>query len=348
MNGVLTKGEKRYFMTLIDDATRFCYVYLLRTKDEALDYLKIYKAEVENQLERKIKRLRSDRGGEYFPKIFDEFCEEHVIIHERTPPYSPQSNGVAERKNRTLSDLVNSMLDTAGLSKAWWGEALLTACHVLNRVPNKNKEKTPYEEWVGRKPPLSYLCTWGCLAKVNIPIPKKRKLGPKTVDCIFLGYAQRSIGHRFLVVKSELPDMHVDTIMESRDATFFENMIPMKDMHSTARFSSEIITESSASNYYFEQPHENVFEDVHAKTMKLLQGARDEGLQSPLVMMSLCTLWMIIPRPLLRHMHHQMQMIGKKLSKMRWTLFFLMEHGNYQSAPMAVSLWAASGSSRRS
>jgi hypothetical protein len=121
MNGVLTKGGKRYFMTLIDDATRFCYVYLLRTKDEALDYFKIYKAEVENQLERKIKRLRSDRGGEYFPKIFDEFCEEHGIIHERTPPYSPQSNGVAERKNRTLTDLVNSMLATAGLSKAWWG-----------------------------------------------------------------------------------------------------------------------------------------------------------------------------------------------------------------------------------
>ena len=108
-------------MTLIDDATRFCYVYLLHTKDEAFHYFKIYKAEVENQLERKIKCLRSDRGGEYFSNVFDEFCEEHGIIHERTPPYSPQSNGVAERKNRTLTNLVNSMLDTAGLSKAWWG-----------------------------------------------------------------------------------------------------------------------------------------------------------------------------------------------------------------------------------
>jgi hypothetical protein len=60
---------------------------------------------------------------------------EDGIIHERTPPYSPESNGVGERKNRTLSDLVNTMLDTAGLSKAWWGKAVLTACHVLNRVP---------------------------------------------------------------------------------------------------------------------------------------------------------------------------------------------------------------------
>jgi hypothetical protein len=254
MNGVLTKGDKRYFMTLIDDATRFCYVYLLHTKDEALDYFKIYKAEVENQLERKIKRLRSDRGGEYFSNVFDEFCEEHGIIHERTHPYSPQSNGVAERKNRTLTDLVNAMLDTAGLSKAWWGEALLTSCHVLNRVPNKDKEKTPYEEWSGRKPSLSYFRTWGCLAKVNVPIPKKRKLGPKTVDCVFLGYAQRSICYRFLVVKSEIPDMHVDTILESRDATFFENTFPMKDMHSIARISSEIFAEPSTSVDHSEQP----------------------------------------------------------------------------------------------
>ena len=152
-------------MTFIDDASRFCYVYLWQTKDEALDYFKIYMAEVENQLERKSKRLRSDHGGEYFPKIFDEFCEEHGIIHERTPPYSRESNGVAERKNHTLTDLVNAMLDTGGLSKAWWGEALLTASHVLNRVPNRNKEQTPYEIWMGRKPSLSYMRTWGVWRK---------------------------------------------------------------------------------------------------------------------------------------------------------------------------------------
>src|SRR6266699_1100275 len=138
------------------------------------------------------------------------------------------------------------------------GEALLTAYHVPNTIPNKNKDKTPYEEWAGRKPSLSYLRTWGCLDKVNIPIPKKRKLGPKIVDCVFLGYAQRSVGYRFLVVQSEVPDMHVDTIMESRDATFFENMFPMKDMHSTARISSEIISESSDSIDDFEPPFEEV------------------------------------------------------------------------------------------
>jgi transposase InsO family protein len=121
MNGVLTEGEKGYFMTLIDDTTRFCYVYLLKMKNEALNCFKIYKTEVETQLEKKIKRLRSDRGGEYFSNDINLFCAEHGIIHERMAPYSPQSNGVAKRKNHMLSDLVNAMLDTAGLSKVWWG-----------------------------------------------------------------------------------------------------------------------------------------------------------------------------------------------------------------------------------
>jgi transposase InsO family protein len=104
-------------MTLIDDATRFCYVFLLKTKDETLDYFKIYKAEVENQLERKIKHLRLDRCSEFFPILFDEFCAEHGIIHEMTTSYSPKSNGIVERKNHTLIDLVNAMLNTTGLSK---------------------------------------------------------------------------------------------------------------------------------------------------------------------------------------------------------------------------------------
>jgi transposase InsO family protein len=159
INGELAKGGKTYFMTIIDDSTRFCYIYLLKSKDEALHYFKIYKAEVERQLERKIKHVRTDRGGEYFLNLFTFFSEEHEIIHERTPPYSPQSNGVVERKNHTLTDLVNAMLDTSGLSKEWWGEAILTACHVLNRVPIKNKEITPFEEWEKKRVNLSYLHT---------------------------------------------------------------------------------------------------------------------------------------------------------------------------------------------
>jgi hypothetical protein len=283
MNGVLTKGGKRYFMTLIDDSTIYFYVYLLKLKDEALNFFKIYKAEAENQLDRKIKHLRSDRGGEYFSNKFDSFCAEHGIIHERTLHYSPQSYGMAERKNCTLTDLVNAMLDMSGLSQAWWGEAILTACHVLNRVPTKNKEITPFEEWEKKRLKLSYLRTWGCLAKVNVPIPKKLKLGPKTVDCVFLGYAFHSIGYRFLIVKSEVPDMLVGTIMESNDATFFEDIFPMKympnssnqEMPSSSRQELVKIPKPTIPIEHFENPMEN--DDETPKRSKRQRTAKSFG-----------------------------------------------------------------------
>ena len=84
----------------------------------------------------------------------------------------------------------------------------------------------------------------GCLAKISVPITKKRNLGPKTVDCVFLGYAIHSVGYRFLIVKSGVSDMHVGTIMESRDATFFENIFPKRDETSSSR--QEFIEDSSA------------------------------------------------------------------------------------------------------
>ena len=105
---------KKYFITFIDDCTRYCYVYLLNSKDEAIDAFKQYKIEVENQLNKKIKMIRSDRGREYeFP--FQEICLENGIIHQMTASYTPQQNGVAERKNRTLKEMMNVLLLSSGL-----------------------------------------------------------------------------------------------------------------------------------------------------------------------------------------------------------------------------------------
>ena len=101
LNGLLTRGDNRYFITFIDDSSIYTYVYLLKHKDETFNVFKIYKAEVENQLDKKIKILRSDRGGEYFSKEFNSFCEENNIIHECSTPYTLEQNGLAERKNRT-------------------------------------------------------------------------------------------------------------------------------------------------------------------------------------------------------------------------------------------------------
>ena len=188
----------------------------MKHKDEVFDKFKVYKSIVENQKEKKIKILRSDRGGEYFPANFSSFCEEHGIIHQRTSPYTPQQNGLAERKNRTLVDMVNSMLLSSKLPFNLWGEALLSACHIHNRIPSKITKTSPYELWNGRKPNLSYIRVWGCLAFYRVPDPKRTKLGPRAMKSVFVGYAENSKAYRLL-------DLESNVIMESRDVQFLEN-----------------------------------------------------------------------------------------------------------------------------
>ena len=90
LNGILTRGGNKYFITFIDDASRYTYVYLMRNKDQAFQMFKNYKYEIENQKGKKIKILKSDRGGEYFPLEFSKFCEENGIIHQTSSPYTPQ------------------------------------------------------------------------------------------------------------------------------------------------------------------------------------------------------------------------------------------------------------------
>ena len=114
------------------------------------------------------------------------FCEENGIIHQTSAPYTPQQNGLAERKNRTLVDMLNSMLVNAKLPMNLWGEALLTACHIHNRIPSRKYKVSPYELWKKRKPNLSYLRVWGCLAFYRVPDPTRMKLGPRALREILL------------------------------------------------------------------------------------------------------------------------------------------------------------------
>jgi hypothetical protein len=169
----------------------------------------------------------------------------------------------------------------------------------------KNKEVTPFEEWQKKRLTLSYLRTWGCLAKVSVTINKKRKLGPKTVDCVFLGYAFYSVGYRFLVVRSGVPDFLVGTIMESRDTTFFDNIFPMRDETSSSRQES-VEKDDSTKSMELNEP----------TFIKHLEEDNDEALRrskrNPLEMTSLYTSWMTLLRSLQRHTLHLMLTIGRK------------------------------------
>ena len=120
-DGKLTHEGNRYFITFIDDFSKYAYVYLLKNKSDAFEKFKEFFREVENQFGRKIKRFRSDRGREYESIGFNSFIQSLGIIHETTPPYSPTSNGVAERKNRILINLTNAVLIESGAHLNLWG-----------------------------------------------------------------------------------------------------------------------------------------------------------------------------------------------------------------------------------
>nr|GEY03509.1 retrotransposon protein, putative, Ty1-copia subclass [Tanacetum cinerariifolium] len=143
---IMSRQGASYFITFTDDFSHYGYVYLLKHKHEVFETFKVFQKEVENQLGKTIKSLHSDRGGEYMSQEFLDHLKDHGIIAHRTPPYTPQHNGVSERRNRTLVDMVRSMMSQTTLPKSFWDYAFETAARILNMVPTKKVEKTPYEK----------------------------------------------------------------------------------------------------------------------------------------------------------------------------------------------------------
>ena len=135
-------------------------------------------------------------------------------------PGSLDQNGVAERRNRTLLDMVRnmlSMLSSSKLSKPLWTKALKTVVYILNRVPTNAVFKTPFELWKGWKPSLRHIRVWGCPSEVRIYNPQENKLDPRTISGYFVGYDERSKGYKFYCPS------HSTRIVESRNAKFLEN-----------------------------------------------------------------------------------------------------------------------------
>ena len=139
MKFVQTIGGNKYFIIFVDDSTKYFYVYRLKSKNETIKKFVLYITEVENQLNKKIKVLRTNRGGGY-ESSFANLCDQNGIIHETTTLYLPQSNGIAEQKNHTLKEMMNAMLISSGLPHNMWGEAVLTVHYILNKVPKKKTE----------------------------------------------------------------------------------------------------------------------------------------------------------------------------------------------------------------
>ncbi|KAI5336533.1 hypothetical protein L3X38_015801 [Prunus dulcis] len=207
----------RYFLLFTDDCTRMSWVYFIRNKSSALECFKKFKAMTELQSGHKIKGLRSDRGGEFLSNDFNKLCDEFGIQRQLTIAYSPQQNGVAERKNRTVVEMAKSMLHEKGMTYDFWAEAVNTAVYLLNRCPTKSLKKvTPFEAYTGRKPGIAHLKIFGSPCHVLIPSALRHKLEENSHKCIFVGYGLCEKGYRLF-------DPSTRKVILSKDVQFDEN-----------------------------------------------------------------------------------------------------------------------------
>lgn len=210
-------GGMKYFITFTDDFTRMTHVYFLKDKMNILEVFKDFKSKVENELNLKIKKIRTDNGKEYCNYNFNNYLTLHGIVHQTSTPYTPEHNGLAERMNRTLVECARSMLFYANLEKSYWAEALATAAYIVNRCPKKSLNgKTPYELWKGKKPNLLHMRIFGSVAMVHVPKEKRQKWDKKSIKLIFMGYCENSKGYRLM-------DPETHKVVTSRDVVFIES-----------------------------------------------------------------------------------------------------------------------------
>ncbi|KAJ6423528.1 hypothetical protein OIU84_024484 [Salix udensis] len=213
----MSNSNKRYLKTFIDDYSRKTWVYFLAKKSHAFDTFKNFKNRVEKETSKFIKGLRTDRGGEYTSQQFNEFCLKNGINRQLTSAYTPHQNGVVERKNRTIMNMVRSMLYDMKIPRSFWPEAANWAVHVLNRCPTLAvKDMTPEEAWGGSKPSVQYFRVFGCISHVHVPAATRNKLDNRSVKCVLLGVSDESKAYR-------LYNPATNKIIVSRDVRFDED-----------------------------------------------------------------------------------------------------------------------------
>ncbi|GBM89808.1 Retrovirus-related Pol polyprotein from transposon TNT 1-94, partial [Araneus ventricosus] len=199
---VLCQGGNIYFFMIVEDFSRKVTVFPIRNKSDAFQTFIRFQKRAERFLNRKVISVRTDGGLEFCNQEFEKFLEKLGIRHEKTNPYSPEMNGVAESFNLTALDGVKALLKSSGMSQKFWAEALLCFTYAWNRACHKNK-KTPFELYSGRKPSVSHLKKFGCIAYVGVPKQTRKKLDMRAKLGIMCGYAQTTKGYRILLLEDQ-------------------------------------------------------------------------------------------------------------------------------------------------
>ncbi|KAI3772528.1 hypothetical protein L6452_03715 [Arctium lappa] len=202
---VMSIGKKSYCLVIVDDYSRFTWVYFLRTKDETSGLIKSFILRIENQTNQKVKVIRSDNGTEFKNLDLNTFCKEKGIERQYSAPRTPQQNGVAERRNRTLIEAARSLLADSQLPITFWAEAVNTACYVQNRVlVVKPKNKTPYELLNKRKPFIGFFKPFGCPCTILNIKSHLGKFDSKADDGFLVGYSSQSKAYRVFNTSSRI------------------------------------------------------------------------------------------------------------------------------------------------
>jgi len=230
----------------------------LKNKNEAFECFQRYKAEVENKLNRKIKILRSDNGKEFVNKEFDNYLCKAGIVHQKSNPYTPEQNGLAERFNRTVVEKARCLLFDAKMDESFWAEAASTAVYLQNRIVAANLNGTPFEMWNGVKPDISHLRVFGSVVMMHIPKEKRLKWDKKAVKGILVGFPEDVKGYR--VYNPSTKD-----ITTSRDVIIIENAKQTESMVQIEEAEQSQSIEDSVGDTLYESGSE-IFHDVNDET----------------------------------------------------------------------------------
>ncbi|GJT65598.1 retrovirus-related pol polyprotein from transposon TNT 1-94 [Tanacetum coccineum] len=214
-SAIKSYGGNLYTLVVVDDYSRYTWTRFLKTKNEAFEKFEILSRKIQNQLGSSIIAIRTDHGREFDNEVqFGAYCDAQGITHNFSAPRTPQSNGVVERKNRTLQEMSRTMLNEQSIPQKFWCNAVDTSTYILNRILIRPiLGKTPYEIFRGRKPSLEYFKVFGSKCFILNTKDYLTKFDPKSYECVFLGYSQNSkayvvLNKHTMKVEESLTDNH--------------------------------------------------------------------------------------------------------------------------------------------
>ncbi|GJY52425.1 putative RNA-directed DNA polymerase [Tanacetum coccineum] len=214
---VVSREGFRYFLTIVDDYSRSVWVYMLKSKDEVFSMFVSFYNLVLTQFDKKIKTIRSDNGTEFLNNKMSTFLDTMGVLHQTTVAYTPQHNGIAERKHRHLLNVARSLMFQGGIPLSFWPESVLTVVYLINRLPSSVLNgKSPFYLVYGREPNLSHLRSFRCLCYASI-VKGSDKFSSRSEKCVLIGYAGGKKAYKLFSLESR-------NVLYSRDVKFYETV----------------------------------------------------------------------------------------------------------------------------